>query len=317
MAERAHRNATTAPYVGIVIGVLATSTGAIFIRFAQAEAVPSLVIAAYRLGLASLILAPIALGRGHAELRAMTRRQWGLALMSGAALGLHFGAWITSLAFTSVAASVVLVSTNPLFVAVLAALLLRERLSRAVMIGLGVTLGGVVVVGLADACQPAGCPPLAEWVRGRAFVGDLLALVGAMGGAVYFTVGRSLRATLSLTTYVFITYSTAAVCVIGAAAVARLPAGGYSPQAYVWFLLLALVPQLLGHSAFNWALKFLPATYVSVTVLGEPAASTVMAAVLLGERPTALKLAGGALILAGIALASRRPIPATPSALRS
>ena len=158
---------------------------------------------------------------------------------------------------------------------------------------------------------------LEEWVRGRAFVGDMLALVGAAGGAVYFTVGRSLRATLSLTTYVSITYSTAAVCLIGAAAAARLPAAGYTPQAYMWFVLLALVPQLLGHSAFNWALKFLPATYVSVTVLGEPAASTVMAAVLLGERPTALKLAGGALILAGIVLASRRPAQAPPAAAGS
>lgn len=301
---------------GIVIGILATSTGAIFIRLAQAEGAPSLIVAAYRLGLASLLLAPVALWRGHAELRSLTRRQWGLALLSGAALAVHFGAWISSLAYTSVANSVVLVSTNPLFVALLAAWLLHERLTRPVLAGLAVTLTGVVVVGLADACQPFGCPPLLEWVQGRAFVGDLLAVVGAMGGAVYFTAGRSLRASMSLTTYVTVTYSAAAVCLAAATIVARLPATGYSPQAYAWFVLLALVPQILGHSAFNWALKYLPATYVSLTVLGEPAASIVLAALLLGERPTISKLAGGALILAGIVLASRRPAPQLPAELR-
>jgi drug/metabolite transporter (DMT)-like permease len=305
-AVRAERIAPGAPYAGIVVGILATSTGAIFIRLAQAEGAPSLVVAAYRLGLATLLLAPLALWRGRAELRAMTRRQWGLALLSGACLGVHFGAWITSLAYTTVASSVVLVSTNPLFVALLAALLLRERLTGAVLVGLGVTLAGAVVVGLADACQPAGCPPWETWVRGPSFLGNGLALLGAVGGAAYFTAGRALRPTLSLTSYILVTYGTAAVCLALAAAAARLPATGYTPAAYGWFLALALVPQLLGHSAFNWALKYLPATYVSVTVLAEPAASVALAALLLGESPSVLKLAGGALTLAGILIASRR-----------
>jgi drug/metabolite transporter (DMT)-like permease len=117
---------------------------------------------------------------------------------------------------------------------------------------------------------------------------------------------------MSLLTYIFVTYGTAALCLTGAAAAARLPATGYSTQAYLWFVLMALVPQILGHSAFNWALKFLPATYVSLTVVGEPAASIVLAALLLGERPTGIKLAGGVLILAGIALASRRPAQPKP-----
>jgi drug/metabolite transporter (DMT)-like permease len=143
-------------------------------------------------------------------------------------------------------------------------------------------------------------------VRGPAFLGDALALLGAIGGAVYFTAGRALRPTLSLSSYVLVTYGTAAIALAGAVAVAGLPVTGYAPPAYVWFLLLALVPQLLGHSALNWALRFLPATYVSLTVLGEPAASTVLAALFLGEAPTPLKLVGGALTLVGIGLASRR-----------
>jgi drug/metabolite transporter (DMT)-like permease len=223
------------------------------------------------------------------------------------------------LAYTSVASSVVLVSTNPLFVALLSAVALRERPGRTVLAGLALTLAGAVTVGLADACQPAGCPPWQAWLRGPAFFGDALALLGAIGGAVYFTLGRALRPTLSLTSYIFLTYSTAALGLVGAVILAGLPLAGYSPSAYGWFLLLALVPQLLGHSAFNWALKFLPATYVSLTVLGEPAASTLLAALLLAEPPTPLKLAGGALILAGIVLASRRasgPVAPSPPAIR-
>jgi drug/metabolite transporter (DMT)-like permease len=127
---------------------------------------------------------------------------------------------------------------------------------------------------------------------------------------VYFTLGRTLRASLSLLTYIFVTYSTAAVVLLGLAGVLGLPLTGYAWPAYLWFALLALIPQLIGHSAFNWALRYLPATYVSITILGEPIGSTLLAMWLLGERPSALKIAGGGLILIGILVASR---PTTPS----
>jgi drug/metabolite transporter (DMT)-like permease len=305
-AVRNARSAPSAPYLGIVVGIAAVSTASVFVRFAQQAGAPSLVIAAYRLALASLLLAPVVAWRQRAEVRRLTRRQWGLALLSGAFLGVHFGAWISSLAYTSVANSVVLVSTSPLFVAILAALTLHERPNRLVWAGLALALVGAVVVALSDACA-GGCPPWQTLVGGAGFAGDMLALAGAAAGAVYFTAGRALRPALSLTTYVFLTYSTAAVALAGAVWAAGLPVTGYPPQAYGWFVLLALVPQLVGHSAFNWALRYLPATYVSVTVLGEPAGSIVLAAWLLGESPSAIKLAGSALILAGILTASWRP----------
>jgi drug/metabolite transporter (DMT)-like permease len=300
---------STAPYLGIGIGLVAVSTASVLIRYTQAAGVPSLVIAAWRLTLAGLVLLPIVLLTKRAELRALNRRQVGLALVSGAFLGVHFGAWISSLAYTSVASSVVLVSTNPLFVALLAALFLNEKLSRPVLVGLGLTLAGAVAVGLADVCGgPAGCPPLADFVRGPAILGDGLALLGAAAGAIYYSAGRALRRSMSLTSYIFLTYGTAAVTLAAAVAVAGLPVTGYSAGAYGLLALLALVPQLIGHSAFNWALKFLPATYVAVTTLGEPVGSIVLAVVLFGEAPTGFKLAGCALILAGIVIASwRRP----------
>jgi len=308
------RTAPVAPLLGLGVGILAASTAALFIRAAQAEGVPSLVIAAARLTLASLILLPVVAWRERAGLQSLTARQWALALVSGLCLGIHFGAWISSLALTSVASSVVLVSTSPLFVAVLAAVFLRERLTPAVLAGLLVTLAGAVVIGLSDACLPSGCPPLADFVQGQAFVGDLLALLGAAAGAVYFSLGRALRPRLSLMTYVFITYGAAAVVLASVVAAARLRAAGYPPAAYGWFVLLALVPQLIGHSAFNWALRYLPASYVSLMSLGEPVATIAMVAVLFGEVPSAIKLSGCALILVGLAVASRRATTAAAAA---
>lgn len=293
------------PYLGLGLGILAVSTASLFIRFAQQESVPALVIAAYRLTLATLILAPAALWRQRAELRPLTHRDGALALASGVFLSAHFGTWITSLAYTTIASSVVLYATAPLWAALMATIFLREKITRVVVMGMGLAVMGSVVVGLSDACAPAGCPSLSDFLRGRAFFGDLLALAGAVTIAIYFSLGRKLRATMSLVTYTALAYGTAASGMLVVVVLARLPLGGYAPRAYLWLGLLALIPQLIGHSAFNWALKFLPTTYVAVMTFGEPIGATMLAAVFLREAPSLPKLIGGALILAGIALASR------------
>jgi drug/metabolite transporter (DMT)-like permease len=178
-----------------------------------------------------------------------------------------------------------------------------------ILAGIVLTLLGTAVVGLGSACAN-GCPSLATFVQGRAFTGDMLALLGAVAGAVYLSVGRVLRATVSLTSYIFVIYAMAAIVLLLAVWVARLPLAGYPSQANVWLLLLALVPQLIGHSSFNWALRYLPATYVAVTILGEPVGATILAGLLLKEIPGPLELAGAALILAGIIIASSRSRPA-------
>lgn len=294
------------PLVVLLIGLCAVSAASIFIRYAQGLQVPSLVIAAYRLNFATLILLPIVLTRHRAELKALTPRQVALAAVSGVFLAAHFGTWITSLAYTSVANSAVFVSVSPLFVAFIAVFVLREKLSRALAVGLLVTLAGGVIVALSDACTTAGCPPLSSLLAGQAFVGNALALAGAATVAVYFIIGKTLRASLSLMVYIFLTYGMAALTLLLTVLVLRLPLSGYPAEAYLWFLLLAVAPQLIGHSAFNWALKYLPTTYVSLITLCEPIGSTLLAVWLLGETPTPLKVGGGALILLGIGLASRR-----------
>jgi len=175
----------------------------------------------------------------------------------------------------------------------------------------GVALVGVTVVGLSDSCSLVGlsslqCPPVSEFLGGSAFLGDLLALAGAFAAAGYLLIGRSLRERMSLIPYIFVVYGMAAVVLVGIMFAAGETPIGYEPQVYFWFLLLALVPQLLGHSTFNWALGYLPAAFVSVTLLGEPIGSALLAYFILGEVPTALMIFGAILILIGIAVASRQ-----------
>jgi drug/metabolite transporter (DMT)-like permease len=292
---------------GLFGGILAVSTASIFIRYAQVQA-PSLVIAAFRLAIASVILAPIALTRNRDELKNLGNRDLLLGLLSGFFLALHFATWITSLEYTTVASSVVIVTTTPLWVALLSPLVLKENITRPVIIGMILALIGGSIVGLSDSCSWNNwlvCPPLSEFVRGQAFLGDFLALAGAWMAAGYLLIGRRLRAKISLIPYIFVVYGMAAIVLIVIMLLAGQSPFGYTPLIYIWMILLALIPQLLGHSTFNWALKYLPASFVSVTLLGEPIGSTILALVILKETPSALELFGGLLILAGIFVASR------------
>lgn len=294
------------PLLGIAFGLLVVSTSSIAIRFAQAYA-PSLVIAAWRLGVASLVLVPLLLQRERPTLRALTRLQVTLAVASGIFLALHFITWIASLEHTTVASSVVLVSTMPLFLAALSPFTLRERITRPVLAGLLLAMLGSVGIGISDICRwQAGLTCNAFLTDGsNPLLGDLLAIAGALAGAGYFLIGRRLRPSLSLLTYIGLTYGTSAVVLLLLVLISRQPLLGYPPAAYLWFVFLGLGPQLLGHSSFNWALRFLPAAFVGITLLGEPIGSTILAALVLHERPSAAKAVAMALTLTGIYLASR------------
>lgn len=279
------------PFIGLGIGVIAVSFAAIFIRWADA---PPLSIATYRLTIAALILAPITWLRAREELRQLTRSDFLLALLSGAFLGFHFAFWISSLDYTSVASSVVFVSTSPLFVGLAAHFFTSERLTPRMATGIVIATVGGMVIGYGD----MRIGPAELW-------GDFLAILGAITVAGYLLIGRGLRPKLSLLSYIFLTYGTAAVELLIIAVVTRQPFTGFTPNTYLMFVLLAVVPQLIGHSSFNWALRFLTATYVSVTILGEPVGSTLLAWLLLGEVPTVLKVVGGVMILAGIWVATQ------------
>lgn len=293
----------------ILIAILAVSTASIFIRFAQDDGAPSLVIAALRLTFATLMLAPLALTRRLEEIKRITRSEALLGAFSGVFLALHFATWISSLEYTSVASSVVFVSTGPLWVALLSPILLKEHLAKTAIVGLGLSLLGGTIIGLTDACTWNGglaCPALQDVLQGRAMFGNLLALAGAWTVTGYLIIGRKMRAKISLIPYIFMVYGFAALVLIVVMFAAGDSPFGYTPKTYGWIFLLAALPQLIGHSTYNWALKYLPAALVAVTTLGEPIGSAILAFFILSETPAFATLLGGVFILAGIYLASSR-----------
>jgi drug/metabolite transporter (DMT)-like permease len=276
----------------LALGVICVSSAAIFIRLAEA---PPLVIAAYRLCLAALVIAPIALVRSKKEILGLSGLQVLWALLSGLLLALHFGLWIASLDYTSVASSVVLVTASPVFVAIVSYLLLKERISAVTQIGIVVCFIGAGVIGYVN------------WNTGSSsFFGAALAFLGAIAVSGYMIIGRSLRQKMGLLTYIFLTYSAAGIFLLIAVAAFRQPLGGYSGGTYLMFLLLALVPQVLGHTALNWSLKYISATLITVAILGEPVIATLLAYLVLGEVPKVVEIMGGLIILGGIYIAFRQ-----------
>jgi len=302
------RRPTLPPLLVLLFGIVTISTGSLMVRYAQGYA-SSPVIAAYRMVLATLFLAPIALTRHQGELKSLTRTELTLAGLSGFFLAIHFATWITSLEYTSVASSVVLVTTTPLWVALLTPFTIKESVSRLVLVGMALALVGVVGVGLSDTCRISQmrifCPGMETFFEGKAIIGDLLAASGAIVAAAYVLIGRQLRAGLSLVGYTFLVYGAAAVFLVVFMLISGNTPVGYPSQAYIWFLLLALVPQLMGHSSFNWALGYVSAALVSVALLCEPVGATLLAYLFLGETPTTLKLIGAILILIGVYIAAR------------
>lgn len=267
-------------YIALLAGVVAVSFAAIFIRLAEA---PSLVIAAYRLALASLIVAPVGFLRCWGEVKRLDKQDLLYALVSGILLSLHFALWIASLNYTTVASSVVFVSTNPLFVGIASYLFTRDRVSSGMFAGIILAVLGGMVIGWDDMA-----------LGGEALWGDFLALLGAM------MAGRRLRPKMSLLAYISIVYSMAAILAVLMCVLTKQSFTGYSPHTYVMFVLLAVVPQIIGHSSFNWALRHVSAAVVAVIILGEPVGSTILAYFILHEVPTVVKVGGATLILSGI-----------------
>ena len=276
-------------YPRIALGIVAVSFGAIFARLAN-EASP-FAVAAWRLTIAALVLAPIALSRGE---RTLDRRTAIWSFVSGVALAIHFVLWISSLEQTTVASSVLFMSTHPIFVGLGSILFLRERLSRILVAGIILAVVGGALIGFGD-----------FRFGGLALRGDLLALGGGLMAAIYFLIGRRVRRTVSLPEYAALSYGTAAGLVLLLCLVTRTPVVGYAPSTYVYLVLLAIVPQLIGHSTINWALRRLSASRVSVFVLGEPVGSTLLAMGIFREIPGGLNLLGAAIILVGIYLSLR------------
>jgi drug/metabolite transporter (DMT)-like permease len=278
--------------------VAVVSTASILIRLAQAEGASSLTIAAVRLGLAAAILAPFAWLKAGREVIRLGRRELGLCLLSGLFLAIHFWTWISSLEYTSVASSAALVTTNPLWVGLASAVLLRERPAPAALAGIALTVAGSVLIFAADSGG-------SETTATNPLLGNALALVGAISASGYLLVGRALRARISLTAYVWLAYTVAAMLLGAAVAASGTALAALSVPAWGFMALLAIGPQLAGHTAFNWAVRRLTATFVAIAILGEPVGAAILAWFFFEEGFTALQLTGFVLLLAGIFVAAR------------
>lgn len=282
----------------LFLGIGAISFGAIFIKFCPQ--VPAIIISAYRLGIAALILGSIASVRGI-NLSVLGKTEIYYGLLGGFFLALHFITWISSLKYTSVASSVVLVTTYPIFVGVLAWIFLRERQPKELIFGIFLSILGSGILAVGD----SGLYTLAITDRNR-LVGDLLALAGALAGSGYLLVGSKLRLKLDIFTYITLVYSCAAVFLIATALLSGLAFSGYGSRSYIFLILLAIVPQLMGHTAFNWALKHLKTSMVAITMMGEPIGASVMAFFFFGEVVSGSQFIGFLFIFAAIYIAAQK-----------
>lgn len=282
-----HKEPWLNPYLAVILAVGAVSFASIFTRLATA---PPSVIAFYRLAFTVLFLAPLALRQsGRAELKTIRGRDLFMALLAGVFLAIHFAVWITSLQYTSIASSTVLVTMQPLFVVTLGFLLLKEKISVRGIIAAFVALTGSVMVGAGD-----------FQLGGMALWGDLLAFLGAFFVAVYLLIGRELRSRLSLFPYVFLVFGSAAFVLFIFNLAMPVPLYPYPASDWLWFVALALVSTIFGHVVFNWALRYVPAAVVSVSILGEPVGATLLGCLILHEAPGWLQIVGGLIIIGGL-----------------
>lgn len=312
------------------VGIVAISTAAIFIKLSH-DAQP-VIIAAARMVLATLCLVPPAVAAHRRKALALPRKHLRVVIFAGLFLGLHFYFWVASLQHTSVLSSVVLVTTNPIFVGIASFVFLKEKLHRNLIMAIAMAVVGGTLIGLSDAAGPgketASIQPVADAkpietgavkpdaakadaaAKPGALYGNFLSLAGAVMASCYLLIGRRVRAEVELLPYVLPVYGVAALLLVAISLVQGATVLGLSRATYVYLILLALVPQLIGHTSLNYALRHLPATLVAVCILGEPIGATLFAYFFLGEEIRLMQGIGGGIILLGIFVASRAPTTA-------
>jgi drug/metabolite transporter (DMT)-like permease len=287
---------------GVSVGIVAISFAAIFIRLC--DDVPSLMIATYRLTLSSIVLLCIAKVKGI-RFSSFSRRQLLLGMLGGFFLSLHFSLWISSLKFTSVASSVVLVTTNPIFVGLLSYVLFKERQPPELILGIILSFSGSIILAVGD----SGLRGLS--VQNPSFLlGDALALLGAIMVSGYLMVGSKLRAEMDLLSYTSVVYTFSACFLLLTSLSLGISFTGYKADSYLFMVLLAVVPQLIGHTAINWALRHLRTSMVAITILGEPIGASILAYIIFNETIGSFQGVGMVLIFLAIVVASRKGIKA-------
>lgn len=274
------------PYFALIIGVVSVATSAIFVKLATADAG---VIAFYRMFFSVVLMLPIFLPKYVGELKSISRKDWLFTSVSGVFLALHFILWFESLNYTSVASSTVLVTLQPLFAFIGTFLFFKEKFTYKAILSGAVAIGGSVVISWGD-----------FKVSGSALYGDVLALAACAFITAYLLFGQTVRKRMSLITYTFLVYLISAVALFFYVIATGEPLYPYVPSDWMYFLLLALIPNLFGHTLFNWCVKWLSTSTISMAILFEPVGAALLAYYILNEKMVWTQIAGGLIILISV-----------------
>ncbi|MGG0792163.1 MULTISPECIES: DMT family transporter [Bacillaceae] len=277
-------------YTILFLGVFALSTSAIFVKLADA---PATITAFYRMLFTAVMLLPFLLvnKKNRKEIRSLSKKQWGLGLLSGLFLAAHYLLWFESLNYTSVASSTVIVTLQPLFSMVGGYFLFKEHFSKGAIMGCLVAIAGSIVIGWQD-----------FQISGQALFGDILAFIAAGVITAYFFIGQHVRKRLSLIPYSIIGYTSSALFLSIFVFSQQTSFVNYSKQTWLSFIGLAFIATILGQTVFNWLLKWLSTSVISMSILGETIGTCILAYFILDEVISLQQGIGIALILIGLAL---------------
>jgi drug/metabolite transporter (DMT)-like permease len=281
-----NNNSLLHSYALLGVGIIFISFGSIFAKMSNA---PSLAIAFYRLFFSALIMLPFFIWHSRKEVKSINKKLWGQIILSGLLLALHFATWISSLKFIKISNAVVLVSLQPIFVAIFSYFLFKEKQSKKQSIAMGLAFAGILMLGQGD--FQGGTNSL---------IGDILAILGAVFAALYWMVGAKIRQHLSVTTYTGLAYSACAFFLSLICLSFKVPFSGYGTQNYFLFFLLALIPTIGGHNLMNLVLPKLSPLVISLSILGEAAGASFLALLIFKEMPTGISLIGNLLTVIGI-----------------
>lgn len=292
-------------YIAIFAAIASTSAAAILIRLALQESMPPILVAGARLFIATIILTPITLNNYWTNIRHLSLTELLLTCTSGLFLAIHFIAWVSALQYTTVLVSVVIVSTGPIWVAILEVIFFKIRLSQLVIIGLLIALAGGVFIGMpligTDETEAASSIVNQD----TTLIGAVLSWIGAVAVSVYMLIGRKLRAKLPVIPYIWLVYGIASIILLMMVLITATPVTGFRLEGYLILIAMALIPQLIGHSSLNYVLEYFPATLVSMFSQLEPIGSAILALIIFAEIPPPQQLIGSVIIISGVLLASQ------------
>lgn len=276
------------PKLVVIIGVLFVSLSSILIKLSNA---PSLVIAFYRMLFTTIFLFPFVIFNHVEEIKNLSKRFVILSAGSGLFLAFHFATWFTSIKYTTIASSTILVSIHPVFIVIGGYLFLNEKVTNKILLTISIVLLGSLIISLGDYST-----------TDSSLYGNILAVFGAFFVSCYMMIGKHIRKNVSLITYTFIVYLTCSLVLLLLVIITRTPLYPYPMQEWLIYLGLSIFCTILGHSIFSWSLKYVKVTFLSTTILGEPVFATIWATLIFNEIPTLWNVLGGVIVILGIML---------------